>query len=75
MIDPHELIRPLMSNASKNMVIAAMISAGVVGIAGLADLAIGIPFAGKETMMFDIILIICAGITGYLSWDAFKDLR
>ncbi|QDT56855.1 hypothetical protein Pan44_49150 [Caulifigura coniformis] len=65
-----------MSDASKKMVVAAMICAGVVGVAALSDLIIGIPFAGRsQTMMFDIIMLVCAAIVGYLSWDAYKDLR
>jgi hypothetical protein len=64
-----------MTDASKKMVLAAMISAGVVAVAALSDLVIGIPFAGKETMTFDIILLVSAAIVGYLAWDAFKDLR
>jgi hypothetical protein len=65
-----------MSDASKKMVVAAMICAGVVAIAAISDLAIGIPFAGRQqTMMFDIVMLVCAAIVGYLSWDAYKDLR
>jgi hypothetical protein len=53
-----------------------MICAGVVGLAAISDLAIGIPFAGRgQTMLFDIVMLVCAGIVGYLSWDAYKDLR
>ena len=65
-----------MSDASKKMVVAAMICAGVVAIAAISDMAIGIPFAGiKQTMLFDIVMLVCAGIVGYLAWDAYKDLR
>jgi hypothetical protein len=65
-----------MSDASKKMVVAAMICAGVVALAAIADLAIGIPFAGRgQTMLFDIVMLVCAAIVGYLSWDAYKDLR
>jgi hypothetical protein len=65
-----------MSDASKKMVVAAMICAGVVAIAAISDLAIGIPFAGRgQTMLFDIVMVVCAAIVGYLSWDAYKDLR
>lgn len=64
-----------MSDASKKMVVAAMICAAVVGAAAVCDLVLGFPFAGSETRMFDIIIIVCAGIVGYLSFDAYKDLR
>lgn len=65
-----------MSDASKKMVVAAMICAGVVAVAAISDLAIGVPFAGRQqTMIFDIIMLVCAAIVGYLSWDAYKDLR
>ncbi|HVJ68129.1 MAG TPA: hypothetical protein VM510_09110 [Caulifigura sp.] len=64
-----------MSDASKKMVIAAMICAGVVGVFAISDLVIGMPFAGAQTRLFDIIILICTAIVGYLSWDAYKDLR
>ena len=64
-----------MTDASKKMVLAAMICAGVVGVFAITDLVIGVPFAGSVTRTFDIIMIVCAGIVGYLSYDAYKDLR
>ena len=56
-----------------------MVAAGLVGVAAICDLIIGIPFSGitgKElTRMTDILFIICSGIVGYLAYDAYKDLR
>lgn len=52
---------------------------GGMAVAGLSlllfglDLIIGIPF-GRENMLIDIGFVICAGILGYLSWSAFREL-
>ena len=53
-----------------------MVVAGVVAAAAIADLVIGVPFSGSEhTKLMDILFIVCAAIVGYLSWDAWRDLR
>jgi cytochrome bd-type quinol oxidase subunit 2 len=65
-----------MSDAPKKMVIGSMVVAVLVGIAAVSDLIVGFPFSGTEhTRMMDILFIVCAGIVGYLAWDAYKDLR
>ncbi|MFG0335524.1 MAG: hypothetical protein ACF8TS_19360 [Maioricimonas sp. JB049] len=65
-----------MSDAPKKMVVGSMVAAGVVALAAIADLALGIPFSGSEhTFLMDILFIVCAGIVGYLAYDAYKDLR
>jgi hypothetical protein len=53
-----------------------MICAGVVATAAIGDLVVKIPFGGSEhTKLMDILFLVCCGIVGYLSWDAYKDLR
>lgn len=52
-----------------------MVVAGIVAVLAIADLAMGIPFSGKHTMIMDILFILSAGIVGYLAWDAYKDLN
>jgi hypothetical protein len=65
-----------MSDAPKKMVIGSMVVAGLVALAAIADLIIGVPFSGSEhTTLMDILFIVCAAIVGYLSWDAYRDLR
>jgi hypothetical protein len=65
-----------MADAPKKMAIASMIAAGVVGVAAICDMTIGIPFSGSEHVFTtDILFIICAAIVGYLAYDAYKDLR
>jgi hypothetical protein len=52
---------------------------GGMAVAGLTfllfglDLAVGFPF-GRANMLIDIGFVICAGILGYLSWSAYRDL-
>ena len=62
-----------MANASKNMVIGSMAVAGLVAVAAIADLVLGIPFAGQ--MVMDVAFLIGAGLVIYMSWDAYKDMR
>jgi hypothetical protein len=65
-----------MSDAPKKMVIGSMVVAGIVALAAVADLVIGIPFTGSEhSRLMDILFIVAAAIVGYLSWDAYRDLR
>jgi hypothetical protein len=68
-----------MSDAPKKMIVGSMIAAGLVGLAAICDLVIGIPFSGisggEHTRMMDILFIVCSGIVGYLAYDAYQDLR
>jgi len=65
-----------MKDLPKNVVVGSMAASGLVALLAIADLALGVPFAGREhTMMMDIMFIICAGIIGYLGWDALKDMN
>ncbi len=71
-----ETVTPAMSDAPKKMVIGSMVVAGLVAAAAIADLVIGVPFSGStHTKLMDILFIVCAAIVGYLSWDAWRDLR
>jgi hypothetical protein len=64
-----------MSIAPKNLVIGSMVVAGIVALAAAADLATGIPFSGTHSKLMDILFLVAAAIVGYLSWDAYRDLR
>ncbi len=65
-----------MSDAPKKMVIGSLVVAGLVALAAICDLVLGVPFSGSEhTRTMDILFIIAAAIVGYLGWDAYRDLR
>jgi hypothetical protein len=64
-----------MSDAPKKMVVGSMVVAGVVALLALSDLLTGVPFSGEHTKLMDILFLVAALIVGYLSWDAFRDLR
>lgn len=57
----------------KNMIMGSMIAAGVVALASLADLILGVPFAGYS-MVMDILFIVSAGIIIYMGIDSLKDM-
>jgi len=58
------------------MVIGSMVVAGLVALAAVADLIVGVPFTGtSHSRLMDILFIVAAAIVGYLSWDAYRDLR
>jgi len=63
-----------MQDLRKRVVIGSMVVAGIVALTAITDMAIGVPFAGSQTMVMDIIFIVCAAIVGYLCWDAYRDL-
>lgn len=58
---------------------AKVMTFGGMAIAGLTllifglDLLIKIPF-GRANTLIDIGFVLCAGILGYLSWNALRDL-
>jgi hypothetical protein len=60
------------SPVSKNLVLTGFGAAGLVALAALLDLVLGIPFAGQMTL--DIFFLIGAALVGYLAWDAYRDL-
>ena len=65
-----------MSDRSKQMTIGSMIVAGIVALMAISDLVLGFPFTGSEhSRLMDILFIVAAAIIGYLSWDAYRDLR
>ena len=62
------------SPMSKAMTIAGMAVAGLLAVVFAVDLAVGIPFDGANKTM-DIGGIIAAGLLGYASWDALREVR
>ncbi len=64
---------------SKAMTIAGMVVAGLIGLVFASDLLLGVPFGGTGDrpmgMMMDIGSIVSAGILGYLSWSAMREIH
>lgn len=61
-----------MADTPKRLVIGSMIVAGLVALAAILDMALGIPFA--RHMVLDILFLLSAALVGYLAWDAYRDL-
>jgi hypothetical protein len=59
---------------ARAMSIAGMVVAGLLLFAFGLDLALGIPFGGQQ-MVMDLGFVVCAGILGYLSWDALRESK
>ena len=66
-----------MSDTSRKMILGSMAAAGIVGVASILDLIIGVPFdwGAGQTLIMDILFLVSAGIVLYLGWDALQDLR
>lgn len=58
----------------KVMAMGGMVVAGLVTLIFGLDLVAGVPFQGVSTPM-DIGFVVCGLILGYLSWNAFRDIR
>ncbi len=58
--------------ARKRMIVIAWIVAGVVAVAAVADLAVGMPF--NRLVVMDVMFLLGAGLVGYLAYDAYRDL-
>ena len=48
-------------------------AAGLVALATILDLALGIPFGRATT--FDIMLIISSALVLYLGWESYRELN
>jgi hypothetical protein len=59
---------------AKALTIFGMVVAGLLALVFIADIAVGVPFAGASWTM-DIGAIIAASVLGYLAWDAFRDAK
>lgn len=62
-----------MAKMTKNVIVGSMSAAGLVALLALLDLILGVPFRGL--MLMDIMLLIGAGLVGYMGWDSYRDLR
>ena len=62
----------------KAMTIAGMVVAGLIGLAFAADLVLSVPFGGLSRpmgLMMNLGFLVSAGLLGYLSWNALRELR
>lgn len=55
------------------MLIGSAAAAGIAALAAILDLATGFPF--NRWMVMDVAFLLGAGLTLYLAWDAYQDLR
>ena len=60
---------------TKALTIFGMVIAGLLGLAFLLDMIVGIPFQGAKIVGMDIGGLVTAGILGYLSYSSFRELR
>jgi len=56
----------------KNMIMAAMGAAGLVMLAAILDLAIGVPY--NRAMFMDIMFLVSAGLVLYLAYESYREL-
>ena len=56
----------------KKVVLGATGVAGLVALASVLDLALGIPF--QRQILMDVMFLVSAGIVMYMGWDSYKDL-
>ena len=61
----------------KAMSVAGMVVGGLVALMFAVDLFLHIPFGGpsRTGALPDIGLALCGGITAYLGWSAFRDIK
>lgn len=62
-----------MSPLAQNVVYASLIIAGLIGVAAILDMIVGVPFGGQT--VFDIMFILGAALTGFLGFDCIRDAR
>jgi len=60
-----------MSKLFKRLVILSMVLSALVGLAAVADLVMGVPFAGQMTM--DIMFVVAAGLIGYMGYEVYRE--
>ena len=62
-----------MSAIAKNVIYVSLVVAGLVALACIGDLVAGAPFGGQT--LYDILFLICAGITAFLGIDCLKEAK
>jgi len=59
-----------MSGTSQNIVFASLGIVGLIALACLADLILGVPFGGQTVL--DIVFLIAGGMTAYMAIDCIR---
>ena len=62
-----------MAGNSRGIVFGSMGVAGLMGLAAILDIALGLPFGGQTVL--DIMFILAAGIVAYMGINCLKDMR
>lgn len=57
----------------KAMSIAGMVTGGLVAVAFILDLAVGVPFGGEGGLLVDLGFVFCGLVLAYLGWSAFRE--
>ena len=57
----------------KLLVQLSMAAAGIVALATILDLAMGIPFA--RATLFDILFLVSSALVLYLGWESYRELN
>lgn len=70
----HAALTPKHSSMPKALTIAGMAVAGLLLLVFLLDVAVGIPFGGIS-MVMDIAFLLAAGMLGYVSWAAYREVK
>ena len=60
-------------NLAPKMVYGSYVVAGLVGVASILDMVMGIPFAGG--WLLDIMYLLGSLILGYMCYEAHQDMK
>jgi len=62
-----------MAGQARNIVFGSLGVAALMAVASILDIALGVPFGGQ--MVWDVMLILAAGLVIYMGIDSLKDIR
>ena len=62
-----------MAGQARNIVFGSLGIAALMGVAAILDLVLGMPFGGQS--VWDIMVILAAGLVIYMGIDCLKDIR
>lgn len=62
-----------MASRARNIVLGSLGIAALMGVAAILDMALGMPFGGQT--VWDIMLILAAGLVIYMGIDCLKNVR
>jgi threonine/homoserine/homoserine lactone efflux protein len=57
----------------KALAISGMAIAGLLVLMFGLDLAISVPF-GRASFAMDVMMLVCGGVLGYMSWNTFREV-